>query len=406
MDSSTSHAPADAGRSTARVRNGTWSPLSSPRGAGDGHASSRSSRASSPRRGPEAIQISPPTSPKYESHRGMDWSQQSPRGESNTEVEKPEPGVRRSVWHEFQELRRTYSEERKALAGPRMDHFARIIDDGDVRALARLAETGQAEEKKKPSLGGQRSSFSLGTSSSSEEKPVCSWCNARVDIEIQKRRPSFFGKRGDGYAQGENTSLARACQLCLRLHCQKCRSFVNEIAPLINSPALAAAGLQSLKLQTCGICHRFIDGLRWRKESPLTALTPCSNQLFSQHSDMARRLTRLQQALTQLDGLARTAEMSDDMPEVLRDALDASCSSVRSVQREIENAVSTIAAISCPPLPHRNAKVRDNLVRHAQNLLLDLKPRVAAAMARVEQQQKHRKAERSPPIVLVGLDGI
>uniref|UniRef100_A0A7S1RKF4 Uncharacterized protein n=1 Tax=Alexandrium catenella TaxID=2925 RepID=A0A7S1RKF4_ALECA len=96
-------------------------------------------------------------------------------------------------------------------------------------------------------------------------------------------------------------------------------------------------------------------------------------------------MTAFASALAQLEGLSRLSGLPSDASGALSDtcaeALGRSQAAATEAQLDVEAQVRAIANIQCVGL---EVKLRDALMQHGRRLLEDLKPRVNAAVARIQ----------------------
>jgi len=256
-----------------------------------------------------------------------------------------------------------------------------------------------------------------------EESLTCTWCNARIfigeDRSRWERRKSSGAEMERTGSQGQDPVAAKACQVCLRWFCPRCRNFSADLESLIaaspsdvgDRPLVRASSPSALMrafspsrdsaavVQCCGECHRYIDGLQWRRKSHLAGFPPSSGLLLAEYNTLTQKHTQLVTHLAQLEGLLRTAEQQNESGEGLHDelqeTLESSCASAVATQEAIQASARRIAEVPCPALPHRDMRVREAMVRHAKRLVEDLKPRVNTASTRVKAQRLQRLASEA-----------
>jgi len=269
-------------------------------------------------------------------------------------------GICRDSSAEFKELRKLCLQRSSSLAGPRYETLRRMLGDKDDKALAKFVQIGR---------------------STTPDGPVeaCAWCNARIALRTNAANGSGPGK---------------VCRLCLRWHCEVCRSHVVDLGPLLGSSTLKRPSfVQGLKgqgatdLKSCGKCLTFVQALQWHKLPREAGLAPSSVQLFRIHGELESQMTAFAAALSQFEGLSRLVEEvgnSTELPTECAMALVESQEAATSAQAAVEAAVRSASKVECPPPPHRDARVRDALVRQGKRLTEDLKPRLMATQKRAQ----------------------
>lgn len=283
------------------------------------------------------------------------------------ELEKQPAGQRRNWTSDFEEVR---ARQRRASTGPRLEWLASIAggQQDDARALAHFVDSGRATRNSRPS-------------------ETCVWCNARITT-----RPAAAMRLGGSSAVGD--LLARACEVCARWHCERCRVHREDLGTLFvggggRTSAAAQNARSHAELECCSACHRFIDALRWRQELLPACLAASSAQLLATYRELSLRMTGLAGALAQLEGLSRLAEIHPDdegsgnvLPDEFRDALSESLGAAADAEGSVQTATSAVSKVACSKSPLRDLQLREALVRHGKRMLEDLRPRLSAARAR------------------------
>lgn len=334
--------------------------------------------------------------------------------DNNRRMKPAKPGERRDLTSEFEGLRAQYRSRRADLSGPRIEWLERITTLRDQHGLARFVEIGRAP---------------LDT-----ESKVCARCEARIVIDVPQSRRGSIQRRSTVDRQGsrgsvaaapslpEGVRLAKACQVCMRWMCQTCCTHRVDLAPLAgNAPMQARAasprgsfraasprgsfkaaspqggGALATELECCIQCHSTIDALRWRHEEPLAGLSPSAASLVSAHAKLAEQMTSVVTHMAQVEGLLRLAESTTgELPDEFHEALQTKSREAKEAQLAIEASVRAIGEVVCPPPPCRDGRIREALMSHGKKLLLDQKPRVAAAAGRARSVNTSENVSISP----------
>lgn len=287
------------------------------------------------------------------------------------------PGQRRDLTATFKEKRTLSRQDRIKYIGKRLDELAQIHKVRDTFALAHFVETGRARQHAEPAS-------------------VCAWCNARVTSMTRACSPprlswaGYPGKDLKAPADG-GAVIGRFCEVCSRWHCQKCCARRLDLAVTLGFDAGPSSKRSGLEVDCCGACGRVLDAMRWHEELPPLGLTVVASRLFLAHRVLTTRMTVLPSTVAQLEGLARICgdindpQIVDEIDRHLQQKKVAASDALAAVDTSVRelNAVSAL-----PEDSHRNARLKDALVRHGKAQLLEFKPRLQAALARADMMPK------------------
>jgi len=284
-----------------------------------------------------------------------------------------QPGVRRSWTGDFEELRALYRRRSRELVGARLASLQQIVASRDSPGLGTFLETGRKIPPGSPE--------------------VCAWCNKRIAL-----RPS----------PGSREFPALTCQVCLRWHCEKCRADKVDMTFFAVSSASRSGGSSpgtqkanspgqmSHHLESCGTCASLIAVLRWHQAPLNSVLASSARYLLDCHRRLRPQMTAFATSLAQFEGLVRTLELQREHGSELQEALTASSDQANAAETQVEAILRMIEAVQCKPLPHRDIRIRDALLRHGRTLLESSKPRLRAAMMRYKPRSQGRLPSPAP----------
>jgi hypothetical protein len=169
------------------------------------------------------------------------------------------------------------------------------------------------------------------------------------------------------------------CPVCMQQVCGKCS---------VRGAVLAIHGGQAPPypvISACVSCFKWVRRLNARY-ARWSQCASSSKTLADYHREIADRLTSASQKLANFEGLAMMLQADPSLDHAMRPMVDETESSARREVESLQSVASKLRAVMCPPTPHQDIAIRDNMGRYVQECLgaLKLKLGLAAQMVSIE----------------------